>query len=580
MSFARSGVMDVNEWDGCVCLPDIVQDTGGPMSGRLFRGLLLMLPLIAVGCRSSANGCSTCESTVVIAATGEPGSLLPPLVYESVGRDISDLIFERLADLKAGGSPLDPAAFVPRLASRWQRIDSLTWRFRLRDGARWQDGTPVTAEDVRFSFDVFADSAVDALARTYLANRLRVEVEDPRTVRIRFNEPSPEQLYDATFHVRIIPRHVWSSVPRAAWPSDTNLVRLVGSGPYRLHTWKRGQHAILVADTSAQRKPLIGRVVWRFTGDAEAALNLVLSGEADLLESVGSPQNLARFERDTLFQLRSYPAGLYGFLAFQVADRTGRPHPILGNRDVRRALALGVDRTTVAQALFGRETRAPSGPMSQMLWINSPDVAVLPYDTSAAARALEAAGWQRGRDGIRKSGSLSLAFSILVPSTSGSRRQAAVMLQESWRRLGAKVSVTAVDFPVFQERIRTGKFDSYMGAYLDEPSARGLADGWTRTGWDGLNYGRYSNPRFDSLLSKAARTDQVRAARILYREALDTLNADAPAIFLYAPANVAAVRRTLSGIRINPYSWLSELPEWNPAQRVVRTASVPGQATP
>jgi peptide/nickel transport system substrate-binding protein len=550
------------------------------MSGRLFRGLLLTLPLVAVGCRSSANSCSTCESTVVIAATGEPSSLLPPLVYGTVGRDISDLIFERLADLKAGGSPLDPAAFVPRLASRWERIDSLTWRFRLRDGARWQDGTPVTAQDVRFSFDVFADSVVDALARTYLANRLQVEVEDPRTVRIRFNEASPEQLYDATYHVRILPRHVWSSIPRVTWATDTNLARLVGSGPYRLLTWKRGQHAILVADTSAQRKPRIGRVIWRFTGDAEAALNLVLSGEADLLESIGSPQQVARFEGDTLFELRSYPAAVYGFLAFRVADRGGKRHPLFGNRAVRRALVMGVDRTTVARALFGKETRAPSGPMSQLLWINSPDVAVLPYDTSAAARALDAAGWHRGADGIRRSGGTLLAFNILVPSTSGSRRQGAVMLQESWRRLGARVSVTAVDFPVFQERIRTGKFDTYMGAYLDQPSARGLADGWTRAGWDGLNYGRYSNPTFDSLLSKAARTDQVRAARLLYREALDTLNADAPAIFLYAPANVAAVRRTLSGIRINPYSWLSDLPEWRPTPREVRSASAAVRASP
>lgn len=546
---------------------------------KSLTSLLLALSFLGVGCRS-AETCSPCDTTAVVAATGQPASLLPPLIYESVGRDISDLVFERLADLRAGGSPLDPGAYVPRLAARWERIDSLTWQFRLRDSARWQDGTPVTAEDVRFSFEVFADSTVDALARPYLANRLQVQVEDARTVRIRFAEPSPEQLYDATYHVRIIPQHVWSNIPRASWAADTSLARLVGSGPYRLSAWKRGQHAILVADTAAQRKPRIGRLIWRFTGDAEAALNLVLSGEADLLESVGSPQNIARFGGDTLFELRSYPAALYGFLGFQVAGRTGTPHPIFGSRAVRRALTLGVDRATVARALFGQGTLAPPGPMSQLLWINSPDVAVLPYDTSAAARALEAAGWTRGADGMRRSGRTLLAFDILVPSTSGSRRQAALMLQESWRRLGAKVTVTAVDFPVFQERIRNGKFDTYMGAYLDQPTARGLADGWTRAGWDGLNFGRYSNPAFDSLLSRAARTDQIRAARQLYREALDTLNADAPALFLYAPANVAAVRRSLSGVRINPYSWLSDLPEWRPAPAEARTAAASVGASP
>jgi peptide/nickel transport system substrate-binding protein len=136
------------------------------------------------------------------------------------------------------------------------------------------------------------------------------------------------------------------------------------------------------------------------------------------------------------------------------------------------------------------------------------------------------------------------------------------MLQEAWRLLGAKVSVTAVDLPLFLERIGKGRFDSYIGAYLDEPSARGLADGWTRQGWSALNYGRYENPAFDSLLARAERITEPASARALYKEALDTLNADAPAIFLYAPSSVAAIRRTIHGVRLNPYSWISEIPDW------------------
>jgi ABC-type transport system substrate-binding protein len=152
------------------------------------------------------------------------------------------------------------------------------------------------------------------------------------------------------------------------------------------------------------------------------------------------------------------------------------------------------------------------------------------------------------------------------------------MLQESWRRLGARVTVTVVDFPVFQERIVKGQFDSYIGAYLDQPSARGLADGWTRQGWAGLNYGRYLNPVFDSLLGKAARVPEPRIAKALYREALDTLNADAPGLFLFAPSSVAAVRRTLRGVRLNPYSWISEIPEWRiNGERQVLTAQGPSQ---
>jgi peptide/nickel transport system substrate-binding protein len=315
--------------------------------------------------------------------------------------------------------------------------------------------------------------------------------------------------------------------------------------------------------------------VWRFTGNPDAALNLVLSGEADLIETVGSPQNASRFEGDTLFELRSYPAAVYGFLAFRVADHQGRPHRLFGSRALRRALSSGVDRATVAKALFGSASEPPNGPMSQLLWINDPNVSVLPFDTAAASQLLDQMGWRRGAAGWRMSGGQQLAFDILVPSSSGLRKQAAVMLQESWRRLGARVSVTAVDFPVFQQRISKGQFDSYIGAYLDQPSARGLADGWTREGWAGLNYGRYVNPVFDSLLNQAARIREPKAAKALYRAALDTLNADAPALFLYAPSTVAAIRRTFGRVQINPYSWISEVPDWvmTPAAQLLTSRS-------
>jgi peptide/nickel transport system substrate-binding protein len=501
----------------------------------------------------------------VVAAIGEPNSVLPPLVYESVGRDIGDLIFERLADLKAGGSPVDPKAFMPRLASRWERLDSVTWRFHLRPAARWQDGRPVRAEDVRFSFEAFADSVLDSPARLQV-NGIRVEVEDSQTFRIHFPRPSPEQLYDATFHVRVIPSHIWARVPREDWAADTSRARLVGSGPYRLAIWKRGQYAVLDADTTAQRRAHISRLIWRFAGSPDAALNLVLSGEADLLETLGPPQNASRFEGDTLFELRPYPSAMYGFLAFRVADHGGKPHLVFGSREVRRALAFGVDRATVARALFGADSDAPTAPMSRLLWINSPDVAVLPYDPAAASAALDSAGWRRGPGGWRVKDGNRLAFDILVPSTSGVRRQAAVLLQEAWRKLGAKVSVTGVDFPVFQERLGKGQFDSHIGAYLDQPSARGLADGWSRKGWGEVNYGRYQNSAFDSLLARAETSAEPQAALVLYREAFDTLNADAPGIFLYAPNSVAAVRRTLRGVRLNPYSWISEIPDWQVAR--------------
>lgn len=513
-----------------------------------------LLVLALLGCRDRHSGCPNC-GTVVVAAISEPSTLVPPLVSETVGRDIGDQVFERLAYLEAGASPIDAKAYRPGLAQQWERVDSLTWRFRLRPNARWHDGRAVTAEDVVFSFSAFEDSTFEASARSYLAGRIRVTAEDSGTVRVAFKEPSPEQLYDATYHVRIFPKHIWDSIPRARWQEDTVVGHLIGSGTYHVQDWQRGRFLTLVADSTRaadNRTPDIRRAIWRFAPDPDAALNLVLGHEADLLENIGPPDRVQRVARDTSFQLLAYPAAVFGFLAFRVADVRGRPHPVLGNRELRRALTQAVDRATMARAEFGEKTRVPPGPMSQLLWIWDSAIRMVTFDSVAAREQL---------NHLKARGRLA-AIDILVPATSSTRRQLALVIQEAWRKLGVNATVTTVEFPVFQQRLAKGRFDTYIGAYLDEPTPRGLVDQWTRAGWAALNYGHYANPVFDSLVSAASRESDVGTAKEKWREAMDTLNADAPAIFLYALTNTAAVGRRLEGVKIDPYSWLSGLSEW------------------
>ncbi len=549
--------------------------------------MVVLLSVAASACGERAPACEDC-GTLVIAAVGEPSSIFPPLTFSAVGRDIGDQIFERLAYLEPGAAPLDTreGAYRPGLAARWERMDSLTWRFYLRPGAAWHDGQPVTAEDVRFSFEAFTDPTVDALARSSLEGKLSVSVVDSATVDVRFNAVSSEQLYDATYYVRVIPSHIWSELPYDQWGTDTTLGRLVGSGPYRLAEWRRPEFLRLeaVARVSAEA-PGIPRLIWRFAADPTVALNLLLSHEADLLESVGGPAQVEQLLGDTTFRRILYPSAVYGFLGFKLTGASeAEPHPVLGDRSVRRALSMAIDRRAVAHGVLGPETFVPPGPMSALLWIQSDEIAVLPFDAAEAGRLLDKAGWVESAtagagETVRRRGNTRLAFDVLVPATSRSRRQAAVAIQEMWRQVGVDASITTVDFPVFQERIREGRFDSYIGAWLDEPSPRGLAEQWTRAGWEVLNFGRYFNPAFDSLLAAASEAMDLEAARALWLEAMNVLNGDAPAVFLYSPTNIAAVERRLMDVTIDPYSWLSQLPQWriDPALALPRDSVVLGE---
>jgi peptide/nickel transport system substrate-binding protein len=301
-------------------------------------------------------------------------------------------------------------------------------------------------------------------------------------------------------------------------------------------------------------------VVWRFTGDQDAALNLLLSHEADLLESVGDSARIAGVSADTAFSTVAYPSAVYGFLGFNfgAANRSSPRDPAL-----RRALAMAIDRSTAARAALGPGAIAPPGPMSRILWIIDSTMAPPPFDTAGAAGAFDDAGWRRGPDGMRRRGRTRLTIDILVPASSIARRNLAQVVQEMWRKAGVGATITSVDFPVFQERLRKGQFDTFVGSWLDEPSPRSLGDQWTTAGIGILNYTNYRSSAFDSLFRRAA-TFQGRLplARQAWNEAIAQLNADVPGIWLYTPMNTAAITRRLGTVTIDPYSWLSRLPEW------------------
>lgn len=525
----------------------------------LRRSVLLALVigmLSATACQRE-SGCVDCD-TLVIAAIGEPSSLLPPLVYGTVGRDITDQIFQRLANLPADASPLDPDGYQPALARSWERIDDRRWRFYLRPDVSWHDGQAFSAEDVRFSFDVFSDQTIDALALASVQD-LEVEVVDDHTVDIVFPSAGTEQLYDATFHVRIIPSHIWANFARDLWSADTATSKIVGTGPYRLVSWRRPTTLRLEASGMNGHEPAIRNLVWTFQNDPDAAANLVLSHEADVMEAMPPPR-IAEGEDDPDLQVLRYPSAVYGFLAFNL-DGTSTNQTSLRDRNVRRALAMAIDREAMAHVAAGPGTVVPKGPMSSLLWINDVAIIQLPFDTAGTRETLEQSGWQRTGDYWERDGT-PLAFDILIPSTSRSRQLLAEALQEAWRQQGVQASVTAVDFPIFIERLRERNFDSYIGAFLDEPSSRSLIDQWTRAGWDGGNAGHYANPVFDSLVAEANTSLAAVDAKALWIEALSVLNEDAAALFLFNPVNAAVINAAVTNATINPYSWLADVDTW------------------
>src|SRR2546428_1592140 len=464
--------------------------TARPRAGLTLAALACLI--LVAGCERPVGCTGEYCGTIVIASGGEPDILLPPVSEFAITRDVTDQLFLKLADLGLSGNTIGDEDFQPQLAERWEWDAPTTLVFHLDPRARWQDGQAVTAADVAFTYDAYTDTLVNSSFRSSLRQIAAVTTRDSLTVVFRFRQRYPEMFYDAVYHLRVLPAHLLREIPRNQWRSATLGRAPVGDGPYRFVAWKAGESVELAADsTFFLGRPHIRRLIWRFTPDLQVAVTQVIAGDADAVEVLGPPDNVKRAQAAPNLTLYPYHAGLYGFLAFNLSTNgdTAKPHPLFGDRLLRRALAMAVDREGLRKSVWGDLAQVPPGPLARLWSIWDPETRQLPYDTAQAARMLTWLGWRDSNgDGIRDRDGQPLAVRIPVPTPSALRRQYARLLQEQFRRIGADAQLDEVEFSVFDQRTQAGQFDAAVIARGTDPTPASSI-GQVRTS------ARHSNPR-------------------------------------------------------------------------------------
>lgn len=535
---------------------------------------LVLFAALAVAACERPGGCrgDYC-GTLVIATSGEPDNLLPPVTTSTNARDVHDQMFLKLADVGMNLNTVGDAGFEPQLAQRWEWENPTTLVFHLNPAARWHDGKPVTADDVAFTFAAYLNPAITGAAA--LRHIAGVTARDSLTAVVTFKRSYPEAFFDAVFHVRILPRHLLADVKPDDWDTAPFGRAPVGNGPYRFVSWTPGQRLELVADsTFFLGRPHIRRVVFVFAGDVNAAVNMVVAGQADAFEFLIGP-NLQKAREAKDITVHQYLSSTYAFLGFNLRARgdTTRPHPVFGDRDVRRAIAMGIDRERMTKGILGDLAVVPNGPVSPSMasvWHDMPPAA--PYDTAGAARLLESRGWRdTNGDGVRDKAGRPLEFAILT-NQSPIRSQFAQVIQEMLRPLGVRVKIEQVESNPMNQLARAGRFDAVLQALLTDPSpAASVPQSWTRAGFGEHNYGRYENPALDQALERASLTATTAAeAKASWRTAFEILNADAPAVWLFAPMSNAGIHKRVTDVRLRADSWWALLWTWRiPADQLI-----------
>ena len=532
------------------------------MHGRCVFSITLSAVLFLSACSSDKH----VGGTIVLSSAADADVLFPPLTLTLMGKQIVDQVFDNLADIGPSLNTVGDAGFTPRLADRWQwGADSQSVAFHMNPRARWHDGVPVNAEDVRYTFQLVKDTSLASPLASNLDNVDSVSVSDSLTAVVWFHRRTPDAFFKVASPVVILPAHLLRQTAPTALHESSFARAPVGSGRFRFAAWDRGSRIVLQADSGNYRgRPVADQVIWLVSPDYQAASLRFLSGTADFLDVV-KPELIPQAKAKGADIIVSSGSLDYGYAAFNLrnASNTG-PHPIFGDRETRRALVMAVDRSAIVRNVFDTLGLVAHGPATRIMPTSDTTIGI-PYGPEQAAHTLDSLGWKRGTDGLRARGKTPLAFTLMVPSSSAIRTRIAILLQEQWRKAGANVRVETLELNTFGGRMEERKFEALLNAWHIDPTPSSVREEWASSEIKkgGYNATSYRNPAFDAVIDSAMNEMNPSRSVELYRRAYRTLTDDAPAMWIYELRNVHGVSKRIHPVGIRPDAWWADLADWS-----------------
>ena len=316
-------------------------------------------------------------------------------------------------------------------------------------------------------------------------------------------------------------------------------------------------------------------MIWTVSPDFTTASTKLLAGEADVFAAV-RPEMIPDIQKNPSLRLVTYPSLDYSFLLFNLRDPRRRtvPHALFGDRQVRVALSMALDRASLVRNVFDTLGRVAIGPTVRGYVGADESLPQIQYDTTAANRLLDSLGWTRGANGMRARAGRPLSFSLVTPTSSRTRGRAAVLIQEQLRKLGVAVEIESLDNAAFLTRMKDRSFDAALGGWHLDP-APGIRQTWGTagsTGPGGTNFGSYESAEFDLHVDSALSTMDPAKAHAHMRRAYEVIIRDAPAVWLYEPLSTIALHSRIRPGTLRRDAWWAHLADWtiDPAARLPR----------
>jgi peptide/nickel transport system substrate-binding protein len=527
---------------------------------------------------------------IVESSIADAQILNPILSSDSPSSDVHTKLFLGLLTLDEFTGEI-----IGEIAESWTTSeDGLTYTFKLRGDIFWTDGTPVTAKDIKFTYDAIASELVDTPRKSNIELVEEFRVVDDYTLEIEFHTLDCTALQNLT--LGILPSHMYAEDFSDIMESPLNQEPTVTNGPFKFQEWIKDDHVTLVQndDFYLGASNLDGWIM-RIVADSSAGLAAFLAGEVDITGV--SPQFVSVIEgeiaKGSPFVMKKFFNDGYQYVGFNMAnpenpemgwvdaDESGEfeegeapnleqePHPILGDVRVRQAISYSLDYTNmINKVAFGQGAPIVANVLPAIEWAYNDDLEPYVLDTEMAEVLLDEAGWAReGEGGVRMKDGQPLALSILTNAGAETRENIAAIMKDNLDALGFDITLDILEWGTVVGKLLGQQYDMVIIGWIGMGSDPEDSVFWAYRYDDpggGFNFVSYYNEEVEELLFEAKSLPgcSTEARSEKYRRIQELIHEDAPYAFLINSLGNVIWNTRLRGVEPGPWSTYYNVHTW------------------
>ncbi len=537
--------------------------------------VLSMSACSKIGDQTNAGGSARTTGTVPgelrVAIQRAPNTLNPILSANTTEGFLNRLTFDTLISVDGTTKKTIPilATEVPTEQNGGISKNGLTITYHLHTGVKWHDGVPFTSKDVKFTWQAMMNTANNVNARIGYEDVQSVQTPDDTTVIFQLKHkfaPFVNTVFaESDNPVCILPEHLLAKFP------NLNQIPFnqapIGTGPFKVAAWIRGDHIELVANDDYFRgKPKLRRILVREIPAENTSINALRSHDIDWIFEA-SPQVYKQIK--TLPEIKVVFNDQPQTLGMQM--NTSRP--LLSDVRVRRAIAYAVDKQALVDKNTGGSAQVAWADQPPFSWAYEPDVTKYPHDVAKAKQLLTDAGWTPGPDGIVRKNGRPLSLQLSYNVENATRTLVAVQIQSMLKEAGIDAQIKTYPanllFATYGQGgiMTTGKYDLAVTGWIagDDPDDHSLfaSDQIPKPGHpDGVNYTRYQNPEMDAAQRAALSSYDEAVRKKAYSQIQKLLARDVPEDFIWFPRQAQPINPEFKGFAPNPVNEAWNAYEW------------------